>query len=114
MLINNTLENAEKVVRSLVELEAGGWQEVDLSKLEAGKHKLLKTCVQLSLKRHLCVDILTPREGFDFDSAFQDSIEGMVNDIRVRIISYRDLVKHKELGSFHKDQDDVLLLQSVC
>lgn len=88
LLIAPTIENAKKVVNALI---AAG---VPLS---ASPEGLAKPAMQVPVKTwQYWAEILTPRQGIDFDSIAQSALAGMVGQHSVRIVCHADLIKMKE------------------
>ena len=118
LLINPTHENAKKVKEALLRLTELGFDCIDKRKIrELDEDHLTRPKIQLPLKRsatsikYLCADILTPCANFDFKSAMLNSLVVNINNREVHLISYYDLILHKNTDR-DIDQQDVELLRS--
>ena len=119
LLIEPTLENAEKVKDAL--------KKIGMNVDELNVQGLTKEWKRLCLKKFLNADILTPGGGLDFNITFRNSIEVNVNGIPVRVMSCTDLLEHKhariqylttnypnKLDEIEKERSDVKLLEDKC
>ena len=99
LLVNATLENAEKVRSALISLGMNDFEHT----------KLTKPKVQIPLKVWYDADIITPEDGFDFSAAFSRSVQAEINGIPIYIPSVEDLIIMKSTER-KKDIRDVSLL----
>ena len=125
LMINPTEENAVKVELALTHLIKEGFNFIGMG-IDMGKNlnrinKLAKPGKLFSLKsecipwatKTINADILTSPIGFDFNSAFENSIVEEINGIQALIMSCCDLIRHKNTAR-EKDRDDVKLLKLKC
>lgn len=99
LLVNATLENAEKVRSAPLSL---GMSDFEYTKLTMPK-------VQIPLKVLHNADIITPEDGFDFSLALSRSVQAEINSISINIPSLEDLIIMKSTDR-KKDLRDVSLL----
>ena len=96
LLVNHEEENA---IRAAVAFE---FLKKDGIMISENKQELLirltKPYSCIWLKQDLFADVLTSPKEFDFSSAFENSIEGEINGIRVQIASCSDLVSLKTIA----------------
>jgi len=88
ILIEPTVINGNKVLQALRSLKL----EVPEIKPEEFKSKLI---LSFGLEPD-AVDILNYTPGIDFEPVFQNSIEVKFNELKIRMIDVRDLLKNKE------------------
>lgn len=55
----------------------------------------------------VCIDIMKAVKGLNFDSAYQHSAFVEVDNLFVRLIDYRDLIKSKKASGRAKDINDI-------
>ena len=99
LLVNTTLENAEKVRSALIGLGMNDFEHT----------KLTKPKVLIPLKVLHDADIITPEDGFDFSAAFSRAVQAEVNSVPISIPSVEDLIIMKSTER-KKDLRDVSLL----
>ena len=99
LLVNATLENAEKVRSALIGLGMNDFEHT----------KLTKPKVQIPLKVVHDADIITPEDGFDFSAAFSRAVQAEINGVPISIPSVVDLIIMKSTER-KKDLRDVSLL----
>ena len=99
LLVNATLENAEKVRSALISLGMSDFEHA----------KLTKPKVQIPLKMLHDADIITPENGFDFSVALSRSVQAEIKGIPISIPSVEDLIIMKSTDR-KKDLRDISLL----
>ena len=99
LLVNATLENAEKVRSALISLGMNDFEHA----------KLNKPKVQIPLKVLHDADIITPEDGFDFSVALSRSVQAEIKGIPISIPSVEDLIIMKSTDR-KKDLRDISLL----
>lgn len=57
------------------------------------------------------IDIMTKVKGLDFDPVMKDSIDYETDGIRIKVVSYKELIKSKTASGRYKDMDDILHLK---
>lgn len=53
------------------------------------------------------IDILTNLKGLDFETAFGHAIQKEIEGLKVKYLSFDDLIKSKKSAGRHKDLDDI-------
>lgn len=59
------------------------------------------------------IDLLTTISGVEFDDAFRDSDDGILDDLPVRIIAFEDLIRNKRASGRPRDLADASELTRV-
>lgn len=97
-------ENAGKVLRALA---AFGAPVSDLAEQDFTTPAMV---VQFGVEP--CrIDILTSRDGVEFDDAWKNKLSVIVDGIEVQILSRPDLLRNKLASGREKDQSDIAWLQ---
>ncbi|MCB0537934.1 MAG: nucleotidyltransferase [Bacteroidetes bacterium] len=63
-------------------------------------------------KPPVCIEILTKVKGLEFTETFKFAIETVFDEIQVKMIDVRDLIKAKKAANRYKDLDDLNHLES--
>jgi len=104
--VEPTLENAARAWRALLNFGAPlpslGIAESDFT--------VRDQVIQLGIPPFR-IDILTTISGVEFDSAWQDSIEGTLFDVPVRFIGRESFVRNKRASGRPKDLEDIRSLE---
>jgi len=110
VLIRPTVENGSKILKAFddLKLEVGDIEPVDFTKEQVFTFGMEPDAV----------DIITFSKGVSIDHVFENAITARLDDLQVRIIDIRDLIKNKENlnRSTEKslvDQQDILALQRI-
>ena len=134
LMIYPSFENAKKVKDGLTYLVKVGFDCICEKKLrDLDCRELAKLNKQLTLKKtqfstkNLCIDILTPNEYFDYESAFCNSIGADIYGISVCMISCFDQIKLLKIScdlmdkdgkrgstDYKKCQRDIKMLKELC
>jgi hypothetical protein len=102
--INNSTENARKVLRALSAFGA------PISSLTEQDFTSPDMIVQVGVEP--CrVDILTSIDGVEFDEAWKNKMTIVVDDVEVQVISKGDLLKNKLAAGRDKDHGDIAWLK---
>ena len=104
--IVRTGENAQRVWRALAEF---GAPLADLS-IRSDDFTREAVVVQLGLPPNR-IDILTGVTGLEFEAAWVKQVEGVLEGVRVPVISLQDLIANKLATGREKDRVDVKGLQ---
>lgn len=100
ILVRPSTINGEKVIHALVEFGA------PLQGLSASEFATLGNVVQIGVEP--CrIDLLTEVDGVDFDQLWSNKMTITVDDIRVDIISKKDLITNKKAAGRPKDLLDL-------
>lgn len=99
LLVNPTLQNAEKVRSALIGLGMNDFEHT----------KLTKPKVQVPLKVLHDADIITPEDRFDFSAVFSRAVHAEINGVPISIPSVEDLIIMKTTER-EKDLRDLSLL----
>lgn len=59
----------------------------------------------------LRIDILNAISGVDFDEAYQNKVEGQIDDLKVNFINLAEFIKNKEASGRNKDLGDIASLR---
>ena len=62
-------------------------------------------------KSPVCIEILTQVQGLQFDEAFQNSIDTTWDNVPVKVIDLKDLIRAKKASARYKDLDDLENIQ---
>ena len=110
ILVKPTLANGERIVKALKSLQ------LDISEISASDfvHQHVFT---FGMEPE-AVDILTYTIGVDMESVFKNARYHKIDDLKVRIIDLRDLLKNKESLNRENekglvDQQDILALSRI-
>ena len=102
--VRNSLENAQKIIRALAKFGA------PVSQLSELDFTALDLIVQLGVEP--CrIDLLTGIDGVEFDEAWQNKINIMIDDLEIGILSKEDLLRNKLAAGRDKDQGDIVWLE---
>jgi len=93
-------ENAKKMVEVLKDFGFGS--------LGLGKKDFLKEnyVTQLGYPP-LRIDILNSVSGVEFDEAYENKVEGLVDDLTINFINVTEFIKNKEASGRKKDLGDI-------
>ena len=106
IVVSDDPENAERLVTALREF---GFGETSLSAdLFTSKDALVVMGVE-----PLAIDILNYLQGAMFEAAYQNREIVSVEDIKVSLISLKDLIANKRAVARHKDLEDVEKLEKI-
>ena len=106
LLVDNTLENSERISQSLVSLNLSGF----------ASNSFVKLGLQVPLKQFYYAELLTPRkDGSTYAEVANDAVEASVFNIPVRLASVASLIRLKELAvASEKVQIDKHLKDIEC
>lgn len=110
ILVRPTLLNGEKILKAFKSLKL---QTQDIEASDFTKEQVFSFGMEPD-----GVDILTFSRGVSLDDIFQNAVETRIDDLSIRIIDIRDLLKNKEniRRSEEKglvDQQDILALRRI-
>jgi len=110
ILIKPTRSNGERIVRALKSLQ------LDISEISAADFAT-QNVFSFGMEPE-AVDILTYTKGVDVEAVFKNARYHRIDDLRLRIIDLRDLLKNKEnLNRKDEkglvDQQDILALRRI-
>jgi hypothetical protein len=57
------------------------------------------------------IDVITQLKGLDFAPAYEASVQMVVDDLELKVIQYKDLLKAKEAAGRPRDQNDIIQLK---
>ena len=98
--INPTTENAEKVLKTVNQFGFSYFNfKIDDFTTEGN-------VIQLG-NPPLRINLLTEIDGVRFDECFQNTKEVNIDNLKVKFISYKDLIKNKLSTGRHRDLDDI-------
>jgi hypothetical protein len=109
ILINPTLDNAERFIESLPELNLKPpFKATDIAKPK----------VQIPIKKIYYLDVLTPPEGIEFVELMDRSLPAILNSLAVKVVSRPDLIALKKIavqeeGSTEKHEKDLACLETA-
>jgi hypothetical protein len=106
LLVDNTLENSERISQSLISLNLSGFASTSFVKLG----------LQVPLKQFYYAELLTSRkDGPTYAEVANDAVEASVFNIPVRLASVASLIRLKELAiASEKVQIDKHLKDIEC
>lgn len=104
ILIESSLENAEKILNALADF---GFGSLDLSVDDFTQEGVI---IQLGYEP-VRIDILTSIEGIDFAEVWRHRVEGPYGNQTVNFIDRGNLIKSKKLSGRTQDKADIELLQ---
>lgn len=105
-LVARDEKNAQQIIRSLEEF---GFGSLGLSSVDFQKPNYV---VQLGKPPHR-VDFLTGIDGVEFESAWVNRQEGLVQNVKIPIISVDDLLKAKRAAGRLKDLSDIEVIEKT-
>ncbi len=89
LLVNNSLENSERISQSLISLNLSGFLP----------NSFMKLGLQVPLKGFYYAELLTPKkDGLTYAEVANDAVEARVFNIPVRLASVASLIRLKELA----------------
>jgi nucleotidyltransferase DUF2204 len=102
--IRNSFENAQKVMRALIEFGA------PVSHLTEKDFTSPDIIVQIGVEP--CrIDLLTGIDGVEFDEAWRRKVSITIDDLEIDVLSKEDLLKNKMATGRDKDQGDIVWLE---
>jgi hypothetical protein len=99
-------QNADKIMKTLTEF---GFKNIGLEKEDFMSPNQI---IQLGYAP-VRIDIVTTLKAVDFDSAWQNRVEGKYGDIPAFFISKTDLIKNKSAVGRKQDEADIEKLQKI-
>lgn len=110
ILVRPTLENAKKILDAFKDLQL---EVSDIEPADFEKDQVFTFGLEPD-----AVDILTFSKGVPIDEAFKNAVQVKLDNLRIRIIDIRDLIKNKENLNRPSekglvDQQDILALKRI-
>jgi predicted nucleotidyltransferase len=98
--LNPSPKNAELILQSVIEF---GFSSYGLTQADFTKPG---NVIQLGYPP-LRIDLLTEIDGVTFDECFKNRKEVIIEDLKVNVIGYKDLLKNKRESGRPRDIDDI-------
>lgn len=110
ILVRPTLENGKKILDAFKDLQL---EVFDIEPADFEKDQVFTFGLEPD-----AVDILTFSKGVPIDEAFKNAVQVKLDNLRIRIIDIRDLIKNKENLNRPSekglvDQQDILALKRI-